>query len=103
MHLVHVCRWNQSHVSVRVKSVRAASSHNTAESRLTSNGKKVEQNQTPTTALCSTRARCYALNLSQMPLLDNVAEFKKILRLHQDPTKETSSNEQVRVHLHTVM
>ena len=38
-----------------------------------------------------------------MIMLGNVAEFKKILRFHQDPTMETSSNEQVRVHLHTVM
>ena len=41
--------------------------------------------------------------LAQMPLLGNVAEFKKFLCFHQDPTKETSSNEQIRVHLHTVM
>ena len=38
-----------------------------------------------------------------MGMLGNVAEFKKFLRFHQDPTKETSSNEQIRVHLHTVM
>ena len=31
MQLVHVSRWNLSHVSVRVRSVRAASSNNTAE------------------------------------------------------------------------
>src|SRR3954463_11456447 len=47
MQLVHVCRWKLSHVSVRVRSGRAASSHNAAESRLTSNGKHIEQNQRP--------------------------------------------------------
>ena len=34
MHQVHVNRWNLSHVRVRVRSVRAASSHNTVETRL---------------------------------------------------------------------
>ena len=29
--------------------------------------------------------------------------IQNFLRLHQDPTMETSSNEQIRVHLHTVM
>ena len=33
MQLVHVSRWNQSHVSVRVRLVRAASSHNTVETK----------------------------------------------------------------------
>ena len=31
MHQVHVSRWNQSYVSVHVRSVRAASYHNAAE------------------------------------------------------------------------
>ena len=33
MQLVHVSRWNLSHVRVRVRAVRAASSHDAAESR----------------------------------------------------------------------
>ena len=39
MQLVHVSRWNRSHVSVRVRLVRAASSHNTVEQEKTSRGK----------------------------------------------------------------
>ena len=34
MQQLHVSRWNLSHVSVRVRSVRAASSHNAVETRL---------------------------------------------------------------------
>ena len=35
-------------------------------------------------------------------VLGNVAEFKKIPTLHQDQSKESSSNEHKRVHLHTL-
>ena len=42
-------------------------------------------------------------DLAQMPLLGNVAEFKKIPTLHQDQCKESSSNEHKGVHLHTLV
>src|SRR3954469_1705593 len=47
MHLVHFSRWKRSLVRVCVRLVGAASSHNAAESRLTSNCKHIEQNQRP--------------------------------------------------------
>src|SRR6187399_537799 len=40
----HVCRWNRSHVRGHVKLVRAASSHNTAESRKTKEGSNLNIN-----------------------------------------------------------
>ena len=41
---LHVCRWNRSHVRGHVKLVRAASSHNTAESRKTKEGSNLNIN-----------------------------------------------------------
>src|SRR3954471_8717156 len=64
MHLVHVSRWNRSHVRVRVRLVRAASSHNAAESRLTSNGKHIEQNQRPQLLCVLLVQRIYAIDLA---------------------------------------
>ena len=40
----HVCRWNRSHVRGHVKLVRAASSHNAAESRKTKEGSNLNIN-----------------------------------------------------------
>src|SRR3954470_15025790 len=64
MQLVHVSRWNRSHVSVRVRLVRAASSHNTVETRLTSNGKHIEQNQRPQLLCVLLVQRIYAIDLA---------------------------------------
>src|SRR3954470_5533988 len=64
MQLVHVSRWNRSHVSVRVRLVRAASSHNTVETRLTGNGKHIEQNQRPQLLCVLLVHRIYAIDLA---------------------------------------
>ena len=64
MHQVHVSRWNLSHVRVRVRSVRAASSHNTAETRLSSSGKHIEQNQRPQLLCVLLVHRIYAIDLA---------------------------------------
>src|SRR3954467_654461 len=77
MQLVHVSRWNRSHVSVRVRLVRAASSHNTVETRLTSNGKHIEQNQRPQLLCVLLVHGIYAIDLVLIPLLGNVAEIQK--------------------------
>jgi hypothetical protein len=55
---LHVSWWNRSLVSVRVMLVRAASSHNTAESRK-DQGRKQSEYQRPQTPLCSTRDLIY--------------------------------------------
>ena len=55
----HVSWWNRPLVSVRVRLVWAASSHNTAESRK-GQGRKQSEYQRPQTPLCSTRDVIYA-------------------------------------------
>ena len=102
MQQVHVRRWNQSHVSVHVKSVRDASSHNAAKIRIRLVTVNKLNKSSPTTTLCSTRA--YNLRID----LDHDATFgersnnsKKILRVTKI-NLEDASNEREGVHLHTL-
>src|SRR3954471_3765962 len=82
MHLVHVSRWNRSHVRVRVRLVRAASSHNAAESRLTSNGKHIEQNQRPQLLCVLLVHGIYAIDLAHDATVgERSTNSKKFLRV----------------------
>ena len=78
MQLVHVSRWNLSHVSVRVRSVRAASSHNALKQNKTSSGKQVDKIYAHNRFVFYSCNRELRINLAVIPLLGNVAENKKI-------------------------
>ena len=78
MQLVHVSRWNLSHVRVRVRSVRAASSHNTAEAKyamLVSSMTSIAHN-----SLCSTRAYHLRIDLAH----DATVGERSILKISYD-------------------
>src|SRR3954465_12652067 len=94
MQLVHVSRWNRSHVSVRVRLVRAASSHNTAESRLTSNGKKNLQFDAHNYFVFYSCNRELLINLAHDATVgERCRKLKFFLRFHQDPSMSSSNNE----------
>src|SRR3954463_13327475 len=103
MQLVHVSRWNLSHVRVRVRSVRAASSHSAAESRLTSNGKHIVQNQCPQLLCVLLVQRIYAIDLAHDATVGERSRNSKFSTQHQDQSMEKPATRGKRVHLHTLV
>src|SRR3954467_9914577 len=99
-------RWNRSHVSVRVRLVRAASSHNTAESRLTSNGKKNLQFDAHNYFVFYSCNRELLINLAHDATVgERCRKLKFFLRFHQDPSMSSSKQRVMgeRLLLHTTL
>ena len=67
----------------------------------TSSGKRIEQINAHNLFVFYS-CKMLRKDLAQMPLLGSVAEFKIFPTLHQDQSKESSSNEHKGVHLHTL-
>ena len=104
MQLVHVSRWNQSHVSVRVRSVRAASSHDATDQDKTSSGKKVDKIYAHNKIVFYSCNRELRIDLAHDATVgERCRKLKFFLRFHQDPSMSSSKQrvKGVSLHLHT--
>ena len=69
----------------------------------TSNGKHIEQNQRPQLLCVLLVHRIYTIDLALIPLLGNVAEIQKFLRITKINLWSNLATRGRRVHLHTLV